>query len=76
MLPGGAATARALSANSERFGTPVLAIALQTLAATALCGLNFNTLVVAEILFACIALVLQFGAFIRLKATAPDAPRS
>lgn len=61
--------------NATKYKTPVPAILLQAVVVSGLMFMSFNSLVVIEILFQSIGLMLQFGAFLRLKHTEPDAVR-
>lgn len=64
-----------VAADATRFRTPVPALCFTAAVSCALLALEFESLVVLELLLACVALALQFAAFLRLKHTARDAPR-
>ena len=73
MLPRWAAAPLAL--NSGPWRTPVAAVLATTALAALLLPLGYEALVQLQILFAMVGLLLQFAAFLRLRATAPNAAR-
>ena len=64
-----------LSYNWGRSGAPVAAILLQGLICGVLMNFSFDALVIINVLFFNVGLMLQFGAFLVLKHTAPDIHR-
>jgi amino acid transporter len=72
MLPRAAAP---LALNAGPWRTPVAAVLATTALAVAVLPLGYDALVQLQILFAMVGLVLQFAAFLKLRAAAPLAAR-
>lgn len=64
-----------LARSSKRFGTPVNAICVQAVLVCGLMSLDFDQLVVVEILFTNVGLALQFAAFLALRWHLPELER-
>lgn len=66
---------KALAYISPTYGTPVLAIIVQSFVISLFMLTDFSVLVQADAFFTCICIFLQFASFLCLRYTEPFAPR-